>query len=195
MVVLKAGVSNTPPPSSQAAPGTWNLNGMVFDAWLRLNHNTELTITQHPVETGAPISDHCFSNPRRFSFDIGMSDVLKSPSAAGSSTRSINAYNSLVAMQESRQFLTLNCKYGFYRDILIQSINAVDDAQTVYGSRWTITLQRIVVASPQLGTGQISNNPQVTDQTSRGQLSPQSLSQRIIQAGQNWLGGLFSGGN
>lgn len=175
-----------------APPLTWNLNGLEFDAWLRLNHNNSLTITQHPVETGASITDHSYVNPRRFAFDIGMTDspiVANPPLFPGNATRSINAYQTIVELQRTRAFLTLTSKYGFFENILIESIDVPDGFQTKNTMRATINLVEVIVANTRLV--QVSANPQATDQTKRGQTPPQSLSQLVTTAAKGVLDSLF----
>jgi hypothetical protein len=186
MGIISTGI-NAQGPATPAAPGTWNINGMTFDSWLQLNHNTELTITQHPVETGAPITDHSFSNPWRFSFTLGMTDTATTPSVGGTASRSVNAYNAIVAMQQSRQFLTLTCKYGTYRNILIQSINATDDWQTVNASRLTVVLQQVIVANTD--QTRITTAPQTVNQTSRGNQQGSTINRQIAEATIGYLGG------
>jgi hypothetical protein len=174
-----------------APPKGWNINGMEFDAWLRLNHNTSLTITQHPVETGATITDHSYRNPRRFSFDIGMSDTVgfailpanltiphtplsiplpAIPIISGDFKRSANAYNALVAMQLTRQILTLDCKYGGYDNVLIESIDVSDDYTTKNALKATVNLLEVFLVDTQLT--KVSTNPHATNSTNRGRVSP-----------------------
>lgn len=153
-------------------PLQWSINQgnkpFYFDAWLRLGHQTSLTITQHPVETGAAISDHSYVNPRRFSFDVGMTDTIAANNVPGFPSRSISAYNLLLNMQESRQPLTLVTKYGTYNNILIESIDVSDNYVTKYAMRATITLQQLILTNEQ--NFKRSSNPQATDITARGQL-------------------------
>lgn len=160
-----------PSTATSVPPLQWSLGGMLFDAWLRLNHNTGLTITQHPVETGAAITDHSYFNPRRFSFDIGVTDTVTSPVFPGNQNRSVNAYNALVQMQRSRQRLNLVTKYNTYNNILIENIDVSDDYQTQTTLRATIQLVEIIVADVRLAA--VSAQPQITDQTNRGQQNPQ----------------------
>lgn len=167
----------TVPPNAGDAPLNWSLGGMRFDAWLRLQHSTSLTITQHPVETGASVTDHSYFNPRRFSFDIGMTDCVVAPQFQGDSNRSVNAYNALVDLQKSRQRLTLVSKYGIFPNILIESVDVSDDYSTKNAMKATITLLEIIVAK--LHTVKASADPQVTDQTSRGQIPPQPVPPEI----------------
>lgn len=161
------------PPNAGDAPLQWSLGGMRFDAWLRLQHNTGLTITQHPVETGASITDHSYFNPRRFSFDIGMTDCIVAPQFPGDANRSVNAYNALVNLQGRRERLTLVSKYGIFPNILIESVDVSDDYSTKNVMKATISLLEIIVAK--LQTIKVSADPQVTDQTNKGQVPPQPV--------------------
>lgn len=154
--------------SFQVPPNGWNISGMFFDAWLSLHHDNSLTITQHPVETGATISDHCYVNPPKFSFDIGETDVVSSPVVPGASTRSINAYITLLGLMQSRQLLTLDSKYGHYENILIESIGVSDTFQTKTTLKATVNLIQIIVANTQ--NIQNSSNPNATNSTNRGQV-------------------------
>lgn len=47
----------------------------VFDVYLSISHNLTATITNHPVQMGASISDHKFDEPDELTFQIGMSDA------------------------------------------------------------------------------------------------------------------------
>lgn len=156
--------------SYQSPPGEWNINGLTFDAWLRLGHNTSLTITQHPVEAGAPISDHSYVNPKRWTFDLGVSNVNQAPNFAGSSNRNINAYNTLVDLQAKRELLALTCKYGSYEDVLIESIDVSDDWQTKEALMATVNLVQLIIADSKFF--EVSQKPHTTDQTNRGKVSP-----------------------
>lgn len=173
-IPIVTGISVQSP--SQPIPPGWNLNGLVFDAWLRLHHTNSLTYTQHPVESGANITDHSFVNPIRFSFDIGMTDCVKSlipGQFPATPTRAINAYNTLVQLQATRQFLTLDSKYGHYESILIESIDVSDDYQTSEALKATINLVQIIVADTQLIV--LTLNPNATNTTPRGQVSSQPI--------------------
>lgn len=161
-----------------APPLSWSLGGMKFDAWLYLVHNNSLTITQHPVETGATITDHSFVNPKRFSFSVGMTDVVGG--LQGSQSRSVNAYNKLVEMQNSREPLPLVSKYGVFNNILIADVSANDNFQTKLSGRFTITLQEVILTGSQ--KPKVSGNPQATNQTNRGNVAPQPITPGIQQA-------------
>src|ERR1700722_9620867 len=89
------------------APNGWSLGlpgqPNFFDAWLTLRHSATLTATKHPVETGAEITDHSYTNPETFSFEILMSDIANPlGNQWGTNFRGVHAYNTLIDLQNSR---------------------------------------------------------------------------------------------
>ena len=49
-------------------------NEFVFDAVFSADHAHNVTVTQHPVQSGAAVADHAFVNPVEVTMDIGFSD-------------------------------------------------------------------------------------------------------------------------
>lgn len=171
-------------------PGAWRLGLYSFDAWLSLLHNTSLTITQHPVETGAAISDHSYVNPRRFTFNVAITDTIADSQFTGAGSRSVSAYQKLVELQESRTPLDLVTKYDTRHNVLIESIDVADDFRTRYALRATVTLVEIITVDTRTARA-VSLYPQVTDQTVRGQLNTKSPVGNALESAKNWLGTLF----
>lgn len=161
-------------------PLQWSIGGMTFDAWLRLNHNTGLTITQHPVETGAAITDHSFVNPRRFSFNIGQSDVGTAQTNI-STVPAINKYQELVALQETREPVQLVSKYGIFTNVLIESVDVADDYTTKNVLKATVNLQEVLIANTGLAVAVAL--PQTILQTQNGQKQVQTPTQKALEAG------------
>jgi hypothetical protein len=55
-----------------------NIAGYVFDAVIKEEHVHALAITQHPVQTGANITDHAYQKPAMLVLEVGMSDAMAS---------------------------------------------------------------------------------------------------------------------
>ena len=157
-----------------------SLGGYVFDAYLRVSHNRRLTITQHPVETGASITDHAYEEPVIFDIDIGMTDTTlgKIPNQffdnnglnllytnKSIKSRSVKAYDVLLGMQKSRQPYELICRYGSFK-VVIEDINPIDDYTTKYALRATVRLRQILITASSSKT--ISSDPYTTDSINRG---------------------------
>jgi hypothetical protein len=145
-----------------------NLNGYVFDAYLRMETHESLTITRNPVENGSVVTDHAYTNPKVFTFDIGMTDTAQGKvfGQFGFLDRSVSAYKKLSEWLENRTPITLNGKYGFYKNILVSDIRANDDYKTQYGMRVSVVLEQVNITSTSLV--KISSASFFTQRTNRG---------------------------
>lgn len=146
-----------------------NIGGWFFDAYTRENHESKLDITQHPVQTGAAVSDHAFLQPKTLTMDIAMSDVATSYIAGqfdGTWSRSRRAFDVLMELQALRLPLQITTRLKLYSNMLIETISAPDDYETLTGLKCTITFKELLVAMTQ--TAKISERPHVTDTNNRG---------------------------
>lgn len=157
-----------------------NIGGFFFDAFLQIDHESSLTITSHPVETGASISDHAFVNPALLTMQIGMSDAAEALSVdqfTQGPTRSVTAYQVLLELQRLRIPMQVMTRLKIYKNMLIETISVPDDYTTVYGLKATVVMKEVLVATVQ--TVKISARPHVTDSTNRGVVDPQIPNQSV----------------
>jgi hypothetical protein len=155
------------------------LEASFFDAVLNEQHDSELTITQHPVQTGANIADHSFLNPSTLTMEIGMSDAMATMLEGQFTeyyTKSVSAYEKLRELQALRLPLAVHTRLHHYDNMLIQNITAPDNYRTQYGLRCTVTLQEIFVVD--VATGTVSTrNWASSGTTNRGEVQPQETEQ------------------
>ena len=171
-----------------------NIGGLFFDAIMSTNTQESLTITSHPVQSGANISDHAFRNPTKISMEIMMSDamaqrvpgqfenggirgvVLGMLGAGGS--KSVSAYQRLVELQRLRMPFSVKTRLGYYNNMLIESIDAPDDVNTLHGLRCTVNMTEILVAN--VATEKVSARAWNTSKgTNKGSVEPQKPPQSI----------------
>lgn len=151
-----------------------SLGNFVFDAFFNINHESNLTITDHPIQSGANVSDHAYMEAQVLTFEIGMSDVMQDISSsavvnfssAGTSTRSINAYQMLKKLQANRLPIDAITRLGTYTNMLIETISAPDDNTTAYALKATVTLKEVFVVS--VTTVKISARAQKSETTNEG---------------------------
>lgn len=128
-----------------------NIGGFFMDAVFHTNTEHSLTITQHPVQTGANLADHAFINPIRIAMDIGISDAMayRSPGCYDEpgETKSISAYRTLRKLQEQRTPLKVLTRLDTYENMLIESINVNDDVSTQNALKASIELTQVPVAN------------------------------------------------
>jgi len=154
-----------------------NIAGYFFDAVLKTDHSDRLKITEHPVESGASITDHAFKEPRELSMEIGMSDVCTSfidGQFAQKDSRSISAYDILTQLQDSRIPLRVYTRLGVYDNMLIEIITSPDDYKTLFGLRVSIGFREILVVTTATITlpNRTSNAPNKTGSTNQGSSQP-----------------------
>lgn len=159
-----------------------NIGGWFFDAYLKMTHTSRLTITDHPVQTGAALTDHAFLQPRELSIEVGMSNVATSfvpGQFSGGYSRSVTAFQVLKDLQALRVPIQVHTRLGLYQNMLIEVLSAPDDHTTLDGLRATVTFREILVA--QVKTVQISARPQITDTSNRGAPEPVTPNQSILK--------------
>ncbi len=124
-------------------------------------HVDNLQITEHPVERGAPISDHAYKQAVEVTVKCGWSNadyaaLFGSPVVQfdkfGSTTQSeyIDAiYSQLLALQASRVPFDAVTSRRRYANVLLKSLNLTHDASTGAALMLTATLHQIRIVQTQ----------------------------------------------
>lgn len=110
------------------------------------NHRDDMVITQHPVEVGAPITDHAFMQPYSVQMHAFWSD-----STAGVPGYVQSVYEALLAQQATRQPFEVITGKRAYSGMLMKSLAVKTDAET-----WSVLdvladCQQIIIVSSQGG--------------------------------------------
>lgn len=154
-----------------------HLAGYFFDAFLNVNYTSELTITNHPVQNGANVSDHAYQEPVTIKMEILMSDSAVNyddDTGADSNsnstfeglgyTRSVGAYRLLRQLQKDRRVFTIGTRLEEFQNMMIESINVDDDVETLYGLKATVTLKQVFIANEKVVKASLRS--QTTETTS-----------------------------
>lgn len=159
---------------------------LIFDAIFSTDYLHSLSITDHPVQTGANISDHAYEEASVLTFEIGMSDVMTSISSEsfGEGTRSITAYKKIRELQSQRVPITVVTKFGTYTNMMVETLAVPDDSTTMTALKATVVLKQIFVVN--VSTVKISERPQKSNSTNEGE-------QKAIKADQSILHLLVNG--
>jgi hypothetical protein len=113
-------------------------NELIFDAVVEDVHESEIEVTENPVEFGANISDHAFVLPRRVSVagrisDISFRDRPDDPLASSitdeNSTRSADAWALLNQIKDRRQPVYIDTHLQTYENMLLVSLKTTQDAE------------------------------------------------------------------
>lgn len=135
-------------------------------------HRDELTITEHPVEQGAAITDHAYKQPSHLTVRIGWStsmpvnnplslgnltgipalNALSLPTFAGvwstaSDSAINNTYNTLLRLQTNRTLLTIATARRLYDNMLIESLSLTTDDKTEHALIVSMTLREVILVN------------------------------------------------
>lgn len=153
-----------------------NIGGYFFDGFITVTHNKRLEITQNPVETGASIVDHSYVKPATLTMKIVVSDAhasLVQGQFSDSWSRAVSAWNVLKQLQEDRIPVSVLTKLDLYENMLIQNLQATDEANTYTTLSADVTLQEIPIA--RVRTVKISAADQATLKTEMGKIEVERL--------------------
>ena len=171
-----------------------NIGGLFFDAVVHVDTEETLTITSHPVQNGANISDHAYREPTRITMDIKMSDVMASRvpgQFTGAYTKSVSAYRRLLDLQRSRIPCAVLTRLGSYKNMLIEAISAPDDPDMLHGLTCSVTLREVLVAN--VAVAKVSARQWTTDvNNKRSEVQPKPVKRttaKILEMqGKGWFG-------
>lgn len=157
-----------------------NIGGYFFDGFITVTHNKQLEITQNPVETGASIVDHAYVKPATVTMKIIVSDAhasLVEGQFSDSWSRAVSAWNVLKQLQEDRIPVSVLTKLDLYENMLIQNLQATDEANTYTTLSADVTLQEIPIA--RVRTVKISSADQTTIDTEMGKIEVEKATSEL----------------
>jgi hypothetical protein len=133
-----------------------SLGGLTFDAVFREDHESALTVTDNPIETGVVVSDHAFMMPARVTINAGVSDtplrLLGSDAYAAAVRRSQRAYDLLVQLQTTAEPFDVQTGLRLYRNMVVLTLRAGQDAASAGVLDFTATLRELIIVNTQAVT-------------------------------------------
>jgi len=130
-------------------------------------HEDDLSITKHPVEQGAPITDHAYKEPARLHLIVGWSN-----SGDGSSQQSDDyvraVYARLLALQATREPFSVTTGKREYKNMLFASLSTTTTEATENALIVNAALQEVIIVQTQTVTvppRDVQANPEQTADT------------------------------
>lgn len=122
-----------------------SIAGIIPNVVIDESHIDELTITNHPVEQGASITDHAFKQPAQVTvrYGFGVSGALVNFNGAGGDPQAV--YQELLDIQSSRVPFDLITGKRSYQNMLIATLAVTTDAQTENVLLVTATMREILI--------------------------------------------------
>lgn len=155
-----------------------NINGLVFDIVVEERHREEVTITQHPVEQGAPVTDHSYVMPNEVVIRAGSSLSPPPGQPARPATYLHDLYKELQAFKVQRIPFQVVTGKAIYNNMLLRILEAVTDEHRENILEITAHCREVITVTTQIGQSLQNSNmasPQntgVTQNTGTRQLQP-----------------------
>ena len=191
-----------------------SIGGIQLDAVLSEGHSNKVRITKNPVELGADIADHAVIEPAKINILAEVSDTPLGTAAFGqivdtvtglfgtstepNITRSNAAYNAMLILQKAREPLEIQTKLRLYQNMLITSINTVQDVDTSRIVRMSIDLEEVFITESevialtpeQLAEGK--NRQQASTAEKKGRVEPttpsENVNKSVLKTVIDWVG-------
>jgi hypothetical protein len=150
--------------------GARYIGTIIPDVTVEEVHSDTLRITDHPVETGAAISDHAFHLPYEVQMRIGFSD---STHQAVGFVKMI--YQTFIALQQSREPFSVSTGKRLYSNMLIQSMQVTTDEASEYSLNMTVQLREIIITNTQATQTPTANQATPSQTASQSDQGSQSV--------------------
>lgn len=146
-------ISSTGELLNGANPGTVNNPNFNAQVTIEEQHHDEMEIVVHPIEQGAPITDHSFKKPAELTLHIGwtgpQSDVPYDSGQGAYQSALANIYSQLLLGQSNRVLYTVVTGKRSYQNMLIKGLAVMTDKTTENMLEVTVQLQELLLVQTQ----------------------------------------------
>lgn len=129
------------------------LGWYAFDAVFEEGHQSDLEVTDNPVETGVVVSDHAYMKPLQLTLKAGVSDTplndLESQGDpfASDTGRAQRAYELLTALQAKAEPFDVQTGLKLYKNMVCTSIRTNQDKDTDSVLIFEATLREVLIVT------------------------------------------------
>lgn len=114
-------------------------------------HNDEVTVTDHPVEQGAPITDHAYKNPAALTVVAGWSNSGRGGAVQGRAYVQ-DVYERLLKLQADREPFDVTTGKRKYSNMVIVSLSTTTEADTENVLIVSVGLREVIIVRTQAVT-------------------------------------------
>ena len=161
-----------------------NIGGFIADVTVEEEHTDDLTITEHPVEYGASITDHAYKMPARLVVRAGWSNAS---TQATDDDYVREVYANFLALQATREPFDVSTGKRQYTNMLIQSLSITTTVETESSLQMSVAMREVIIVQTQSATppnaGNMADPSKTLDVQSGGVRQPVPVSSDIPGVG------------
>lgn len=144
-----------------------------IEAIISENYTCSATATKFPLENGSIVSDHVVNEPRKIKLEGFISNT---PLDADPDNYAQSAYNELMTMYQTKQFVTVVSGFEIFQNMVITSLTIPRTVQTGQAIYFTAEMTQIMVV------GDSASNSDVFKAAVVDQASPTiALGQQVVK--------------
>ncbi len=145
-------------------PTRAQIDAIKVDVSLSEQHQSEVEITEHPVETGTNIIDHARPKPDMLTIEgVISNDPMPEPTAANvarehkdvkfmshsasQAERAGKGYKDLIALKDATKLITVVTALVTYENMMLRSLSVPRDPRTGQALRFSATFVQVRVVS------------------------------------------------
>ena len=125
------------------------LSGRV-DGYPVEEHRLDLQLTQHPVESGATLTDNAVKGQEKLRLQGWVSDLQAAPGNELSNDRAADTWAAIVELFIAREPIEVVTALRVYRNMVIKRAVAPVDKMTGRALRFTLDLAQVLFASTEI---------------------------------------------
>jgi hypothetical protein len=137
-----------------------SIGGIFVDVVISEEHTATMEIAEHPVESGAKISDHAWRAP----YSVTLESVI-------GSGRTVASFQALLALQAKAEPFDLVTGLKVYSNMLLKELTATRDAEHSRVLKFTAELQEVIIVNTQTSSGGETSEDKAKATTKRGQVA------------------------
>ncbi len=151
------------------------IDGIPIDVVEKEDHNLEVAITEHPVETGVDITDHMRPKPRTLTFtnavvsNTPIGAIAKDATRTGTDDPAAAVFRFFEALYETPRVVTVVSKLKRYESMGLESLSVPVEHKDAGGLVFTVKFKRITFVTNNRVTVLLPNTAGATD------LGPQGI--------------------
>jgi len=150
---------------------------------LRVSHELVLRRTEHPVQTGAAITDHAYVLPTKVLMEVGVSDAMDVFVAGmwggSAASTSVNAFEALRNLAKTRALVSVATRLHAYTNMLVESVSAEETSKTIAAGRFQVIFSELFIAGTQVVAA--TARPDTSASSSKGTVTSMPTLQQIQQ--------------
>lgn len=190
------------------------VGSIVLDALISDNHEMENEVTEFPVESGAPVNDHIWAKPRRYTITGVVTNspvIIFGAAARAVATASAlpleerqnaltnydfvgKAFEALEEMHHKRDLIDVFTPLRAYRGYAIESIEIQRDQRTGASLPFTVRIKEVKRVSSQQVDFTVAKAPRSNKAAATAQTGKQTPTQPTNPRGVTLLKTLIRGG-